>query len=363
MSLGRKVLAPLAYLLGVFVFLEGMSRIFLSANGPFRAVAGTDSSSWRLRWVSRGRTRESLAYGFDVWDPQRGWALRPGIRDLKVFGSRTLNSDSWGFRGSRDYPEQKPEGRVRILVLGDSFTFGEDLSDDETYASRLEQSLPGVDVMNLGVHGYGHDQMLVSLRALGPRVRPDFVLLGFVAEDMERNLVDFRDFAKPRFELEGGHLVLKNTPVPSPDDVRRHEFFRSKLLDLLVMLRDKYAWRSGANERRMTELTFKILEGIAQEAKDLGARPLFAYLPVYGEIDKPDNAMTNREHAFFSFCRERGIQSMYLRPFFLRKLRSGTRFKAYGHWGAEESLTVAEGIRAYLVEKRVLETDLSGHGS
>ena len=63
---------------------------------------------------------------------------------------------------------------------------------------------------------------------------------------------------------------------------------------------------------RMSDLTFRILKEIAQTSRTLGARPVFAYLPVYGEIDKPDNSMTRREHAFFSFCREEGIQSIYL---------------------------------------------------
>ena len=52
-------------------------------------------------------------------------------------------------------------------MLGDSFTFGEDVGDDETYSHHLEQLLPGTEVINLGVHGYGHDQMLIYLREEG----------------------------------------------------------------------------------------------------------------------------------------------------------------------------------------------------
>jgi hypothetical protein len=348
----RRFMALFAYLLAVFLFFEATSRAFLRSDELFRALAGTDASSWRLRFVRRGPGR--AGYGFDIFDPRRGWALAPGLRDQKVFSEKTLNSDALGFRGTEEYSESKPPGRLRILVLGDSFTFGEDLSDKETYAALLESSLPGVDVMNLGVHGYGHDQMLIALQEIGPRVHPDFVLLGFVAEDMERNLVDFRDFSKPRFLLEGDALVLQNVPVPSPEEVRKEEFFRSKFLDLLRMVWDRYTWRSRGNERRMSALTFRILEEIARTSRSLGARPLFAYLPVYGEIDKADNTMTQREHAFFSFCREHDIQSMYLRPFFLKKLRAGVHFKTFGHWGPLEHQTAAEGMRAYLVEKQLL---------
>jgi hypothetical protein len=341
----------LVYALAVLLFLEAGSRGALAVDSFFRRVAGVDASSWRLRFVRRSG---SLGYGFDTWDEQRGWALKGDLKDLKVFSGKDLNSDSWGFRGRRAHAAENRAPRGRVLVLGDSFTFGEDVGDDETYSARLEASIPGLEVLNLGVHGYGHDQMLVALREIGPKVHPDVVLLGFVGEDMERNLVDFRDFAKPRFVLRDGELVLLGSPVPSPESVRRREFYRSKLWDLLVILRERLRARSPAREREMGDLTYRILEEIARETRSLGARPVFAYLPVHGEIDKGDNAMTRGEHAFFSFCRAQGIQSVYLRPFFLAKLRAGVSFKTFGHWGPLEHETAAEGIKSYLLEKDLL---------
>src|SRR5262245_47270071 len=104
----------------------------------------------------------------------------------------------------------------RIVVLGDSFTFGEEVSDTETYPHLLQELLPTVEVINLGVHGYGHDQMLVLFREEGSKYEPSLVVLGFVASDMERNLMGFRDYAKPRFVVTGGELRLVGTPVPHP---------------------------------------------------------------------------------------------------------------------------------------------------
>jgi hypothetical protein len=45
---------------------------------------------------------------------------------------------------------------------------------------------------------------------------------------------------------------------------------------------------------------------------------------------------------------------MYLRPYFLEKLRRGAEFKTYGHWGPLEHQTVAEGVKAYLIEKGLI---------
>jgi hypothetical protein len=85
-----------------------------------------------------------------------------------------------------------------------------------------------------------------------------------------------------------------------------------------------------------------------------GARTAFAYLPVWGELTRTEPGRTARETFFFQYCRTRGIQSMYLQPFFLERAREGVKFKAYGHWGPVEHRTAAEGMKAYLLEKGLI---------
>jgi hypothetical protein len=254
-------------------------------------------------------------------------------------------------RGRREIPYEKPAGVRRVLVLGDSFTFGQDVSDDETYCHQLERLLPGAEVLNLGVHGYGHDQMLLYLQEEGAKYRPDVVLLGFLYDDMERNLVGFRDYAKPRFEQRDGRLELRNVPVPPPEQMLRQEPYRSKFLDLWTILRARWDWRSGTAEASMKRLTLAILDEIASAARAAGAQPVFAYLPVWGEHVKTDLALTPRETFFFDYCRERGIPSIRLQQFFASRLRAGANFRRYGHWGALEHQVAAEGLAASLVEQ------------
>ena len=350
----RKIVIAVVYCVAVALFLEGAARAALSSDGFFRRVAGNDEASWRLRWVKRQKTVRRIYYAFDDYHPTRGWALRPNLRDVPAFGGKTLSSNSRGLRGAREYALDKPPGLNRIVVLGDSFTFGEDVGDDEAWPRRLEELMPGTEVLNLGVHGYGHDQMLLYLREEGLKYHPDVVVVGFLPDDMERNVVAFRDYAKPRFVLQGGRLALRNVPVPSPDDVLAREPYRPKLLDLLSMLRGDLRRRSGREQEAMREITLPLLDEMNAAITAAGARAAFAYLPVYGEIDKADPGMTGRERFFFSYWRQRGIQSMYLRPYFLEKLRRGAEFKTYGHWGPLEHQTVAEGVKAYLVEKGLL---------
>jgi hypothetical protein len=347
----RKLVVGLAYCVAVALFVEGTSRAALSSDDFFRRVAGNDEASWRLRWVKRQKSGRRIYYAFDDYHPTRGWALRPRLRDVPAFAGKTLNSNSRGLRGVREYALDKPGGVTRIVVLGDSFTFGEDVGDDETWPSRLQAAMPGTEVLNLGVHGYGHDQMLLYLQEEGLRYHPDVVVVGFLPDDMERNVVAFRDFAKPQFVLDGGALRLSNVPVPTPDEVLRREPYRPRFFDLLTILYGHARRRSGRDQDAMRRITLPLLDEITNAVTAAGARPAFAYLPVYGEIDKPGPGMTARERFFFSHWRQKGVQSMYLRPYFQEKLRRGVEFKTYGHWGPLEHETVAEGVKAYLVEK------------
>src|SRR5262245_59263587 len=269
----RSLAAGLLYVAAVLCLLEAASRAAVAWPPLFRRIAAEDDASHRLRWVQSRSRKSDVAYFFDEYHASRGWSLKRGLRELPVFGGKRLSSSSRGVRGTAEPETGKRPGNTRIVVLGDSFTFGEEVSDGETYASQLEAAEPGLEVLNLGVHGYGHDQMLLYLREEGLGYRPDVVLLGFVHLDMPRNLLSFRDYAKPRFERADGRLVLRGTPVPAPQAVIAAEPWRFKLLDLLHMLRARIEERSGALEARASDMTTGILDAMALEAASAGARP------------------------------------------------------------------------------------------
>jgi lysophospholipase L1-like esterase len=345
------VVAAALYLVAVGLFFEVSARLALTSDAFFERIAINDDVSWRHRWLRRQGDRPQLFYGFDIHDPVRGWAVKPGLRDLRVWGDRSVSTNSRGLRGAAEHAYARRPGVPRIVALGDSFTFGDEVGDAEAWPQQLARRLPGVEVLNLGVHGYGHDQMLLYLQEEGVRYRPDVVLLGFLSDDMERNVLAFRDYAKPRFELRDGRLVLQNVPVPAPAETLAAEAWRSKLMDLVGILRASARWRSGFTPRHTRDLSAAILDEIARTASSVGARPVFAYLPVYGEIDKPEISMTRRERWFFDHCQDRGIEALYLRPTFLEELAAGTELKTWGHWGPVEHAVAAEAISRLLVER------------
>jgi lysophospholipase L1-like esterase len=94
--------------------------------------------------------------------------------------------------GLRNAEEINPdENVIRILAIGDSFTFGAYVHNQETWTSRLEGELntqlfpdAQVQVLNAGIPGYTIEDELAYLREKGLALNPDVVILGFYTNDI-----------------------------------------------------------------------------------------------------------------------------------------------------------------------------------
>lgn len=198
----------------MFVCLEGATRVWFAVEDEV-APAGDPSLQEEWEWAERhlqaGRAEfESLL----AFDPVLGWRNTRGLRLPDI----TTNADGW--RAAHEFVLEKPPGIRRLVLLGDSYTFGFGISDEEAIAALLQQRLgAGWEVMNFGVPGYGTDQQLLSYETVARRHVPDAVVLGFFLRDYSRNLLSFRTYAKPRFELDGEGLRLVGTPVTAPSEL------------------------------------------------------------------------------------------------------------------------------------------------
>lgn len=140
----------------------------------------------RLTWDERRGTP-----GFFLSDASRGQRLAAGYEGW--FAGVPVAINRLGFRDPREYSIEKPPGTFRILVLGDSVTFGHGATFETTYPFLLEQRLkawrPDVrwEVWNLGVPGYNTRQELAYLQEVGPRFQPDLVVIGFYPNDFIDN--------------------------------------------------------------------------------------------------------------------------------------------------------------------------------
>ena len=122
-----------------------------------------------------------------VDDPAVGFRLRPGFvgtfpdalyEDVEI----RVNSD--GHR-DREFPPRSE--RTRILVVGDSITFGAGVRAEDRYTERLQASLCGDDrceVLNVGVNNYQAENYLALLRSDIADIDPDWVVVGLCMNDI-----------------------------------------------------------------------------------------------------------------------------------------------------------------------------------
>ena len=110
----------------------------------------------------------------------------PGNVDRKrTFPYRT---NAHGLR-DRDRPAKAP-GTKRVLVIGDSYTWGYAIAEEEAFpqvAERLlaERGRPDIEVINGGIPDYNSRQERQLLEQLMPIYQPDAVFLAYVVNDAE----------------------------------------------------------------------------------------------------------------------------------------------------------------------------------
>jgi len=135
--------------------------------------------------------------GFFLTDAVRGQRLAAGYDGW--FAGVPVHINRLELRDQREYELAKRPNTFRILVLGDSVTFGHGSVSEHTYPFLLEQRLktwrPDVDwqVWNAAVPGYNTSQELAHLLEAGPRATPDLVIVGF----FENDLIGNRDAGSP----------------------------------------------------------------------------------------------------------------------------------------------------------------------
>jgi len=141
--------------------------------------------------------------------------LRPDTTfwHTSIDGEWKFVTNAQGFRDHRNFTYEKKQGVIRVVTLGDSMTQGFEVNQEQTYSAVIERHLAehGIqtEVINMGVSGFSTAEELVLLENEAIKYNPDYVVLGFYANDFEDNI------KAGLFLLENGELVTKKkTHVP-----------------------------------------------------------------------------------------------------------------------------------------------------
>ena len=213
-------------------------------------------------------------------DRQLGWVPLPNL-DL---ARKNANGDLWhiatdaqGIRGPADWPDP---AKTRLLVLGDSFAFGEGVELADRFDTLLAAMVPNLSVVDLGVMGYGPGQELIRGRRWIDRLRPGDVLLLLTYGN------DFYDLArtrhggrpKPWVEDEGGRLI-EHPPATNWFSALRD---RSYLVTLLTRSWARLV-ESDETEERLRDSGSVYAKLIERAAAPLMARGVRVVLAHHGD--------------------------------------------------------------------------------
>jgi lysophospholipase L1-like esterase len=157
-----------------------------------------------------------------VYHPRLGWIPTPG--QLSRGWTSNVDASSIRSNGRSTSTASRP-----ILAVGDSFTFGNEVEDGETWAANLERILNKC-VLNGGVGAYGIDQAFLRAELLLEQYDPDVVILAFISDDINRTEYSYYPYGrgwKPYFTYENGALSLRNVPVPQEPAPTAYRGFQS----------------------------------------------------------------------------------------------------------------------------------------
>lgn len=320
--------------------------------------------------------------GIRTYEPNsRRRAFAPGLFDtVQTFGPQR-------FRGSEPVGSFPRQGTIRIAALGDSFTIGEGVNDDETYPAMLQKALRAanfdVQVINAGVAGVGTAAEALFYDEYVRQFHPDIVLLGVFAND-------------PDDDASGPQMFRRDAAgalVPSPVEMRHRSrfwklsntvhhfapvrwlFSHSSALTLLET--EIQEMRAGGSRTSAADavpeagggtlrLTEDEIEWLSKRAQDSSAQLVVVYLPSYVSAyevkGQPYESWAKDEDRLAQSCAHAaasaGVPFYDLRPYMRRAYAAGHPALYYHgideHPNAAGYAAFARGIAGFLIDSGVL---------
>lgn len=206
--MNRKILVQnLLLVLGSFIFTALLAEILLRILLPSPIV-------WKY-------PQERYLH-----DPEIGHSLRPNHQAFTHDKAVTINSQ--GIRDA-EYNNEPAEQVTRILALGDSQTFGNGITNEDTWPKQLEHELNGqavagsYEVLNGGLPSSDTWQHEILLQRLMSVYHPDIVVLAFYVNDI---------VSKP--------VSVRNVQGDDVDSINRRLIYLLKRSALLLSIKTTY---------------------------------------------------------------------------------------------------------------------------
>ncbi|MBW2269829.1 MAG: hypothetical protein JRH16_14750 [Deltaproteobacteria bacterium] len=169
--------------------------------------------------------------------------------------------DTDKIRKDGPFPPRDPE-RIRIIAVGDSFTYGKAIAGFWAYPAQLERALEmdfEVEVLNLGSPGLASADILEILHRYLPELDPDIVFYGVCLNDFQPS----------------GYAPPKSWVVPIPRNVEKFIIRRSRVGRFLAGRYDRLLLELGLRNDFYTDLLVDFESRSERFGRDVAAMNAF----------------------------------------------------------------------------------------
>ena len=269
-----------------------------------------------------------LAFRLPVVTDRTGGNRPGGARWEATQYDRLWRRNLLGIRSLHTGP--KPQGVVRIVALGDSFTWGYYVAKTEdTWPYVLERRLTSegkrVEVINLGRNGASTKEEATLLTELGWLFNPDFVLVQYTLND----------------PITGPYRAYFRTYALVPwvnDYLTRHSYFFSFLHAQWEAVQWRFRYPDGENGLYRDDFTGWLearaaLQGIADSARSRGVPVMLVVFPQFapGRLDSAGYRFHLAHDSVRAAGAAAGLEVLDLAPVFWRLGRDGPSWWSVPH--------------------------------
>jgi len=320
-----------------------------------------------------------------VFDPQRGEIPTPNQQGRQIMPGAfdfTYSNNSLGLRGAKEYQLER-HTEHRLLFLGDSFTYGLGVADDQTFPYLIEKHLISgkipVEAINAGNPGRGTDYALKFFQVLGSKFKPDLVVLSFLGKNFvddsrgQYYAVSAEGEVTPK-RLRSGSSLVKNLLYELPGYNWLVSWSQAANLvkeaglqwylsrsgpgkpggdGLVITYPERQKGYGDQTKNRLTEI---YVQHLIKAVEDSGSSIMFFYLPMAPEIEeyRQNGAISPDEAAFTAIIKKQGKEIKSLTPVLAASAEPLTKLYFVprdGHWTARGQALAAQYLGAEIARR------------
>lgn len=221
------------------------------------------------------------------YDELLGWVGKPNAYVPDMYGPGIyVRTNARGFRSDTETPPAVVSEKRRIICAGDSFTFGEGVSNATNWCHQLSLLSDNFETVNMGQPGYGVDQIFLRYMRDGINLDHEILIFAFVDGDLDRMAYSHMyGYGKPILVLDNGNLSPTNVPVP------RFRWNLSRMLERADLRSVEFVQRIASRPAepvspidQVGPVATRVFRSVYESCLEKGIVPIFVYLPTERDI-------------------------------------------------------------------------------